>query len=274
MKQKLLLLGKVILSLIAFCILKLLSIIAISFIPSNAISTPLLFVILGGLDILNGLVILVLFVKIIDREKIIDSEWLSLQNNVRDFFVGGVVGSICVILGFITIININLSQVEIESLRIHFLLSSFFMTLCGAFLEELVFRGYILRKLLERFSPVISLSISSLLFCLLHCLNAGVTILSIANIFLAGILLGVLFLKTKNIWLVTGFHFLWNYIQSLLGFNVSGMGLPSIFTLKFESLNLFNGGEFGFEGSFVCSIILLLALGLFYKKHQQIQPIS
>ena len=265
-KQRLLLLGKVILSsIITLVALIVIDLIVFLFIPENAISTPLLFVVVGGLNILAGLITIAMFVKVIDKEDIFTSDWFSLQNGVKDFFIGGLLGCICIFLGFLIIININWNQIEIAPLKINSLLGSFFMFLCVAFFEELVFRGYVLRKLLERFSPAISLSLSSLIFCLLHCFNPDITILSIINIFLAGLLLGMLFIKTKNIWLATGFHFLWNYVQSILGFNVSGMELPSILHLNFED-NLFNGGHFGFESSYVCIIILLVALCFYYKK--------
>ena len=261
-KQKLLLLGKVILAVITFCGLHLLC----WFIPLDAVSTQLSFVVDGGLNVLIGFVFLVLFVKLIDKEKLISSDWFSPKNRIKEFFIGGLFGSICILLGFLIIININWSQVATGYLRLDFLLGCLFSFLCGAFLEELFFRGYVLRKLLEKFSSVISLTLSSLIFCLLHCLNDNVTFLSITNIFLAGLLLGILFIKTKNIWLATGFHFLWNYVHAILGFNVSGGEYPSILHLNFESTNLFNGGDFGFEGSYVCTIIILLALCFYYKK--------
>ena len=266
-KQRLLLLGKVILSAITtFVVLRGLGLIVFWFIPENTISTPLIMVITGGSYILAGLITIALFVKVIDKEAFFTSDWFSLQNGVKDYFIGGLLGCICILLGFLIIINLNWNQVEIAPLRIRFLSASFFMFLCSTFFEELVFRGYMLRKLLERFSPIISLSLSSLIFCLVHCFFCpGITIVSIINIFLASLLLGMLFIKTKNIWLATGFHFLWNYIQSILGFNVSGGEFPSILYLNFDD-NLFNGGYFGFEGSYVCTIILLLALCFYYKK--------
>ena len=267
-KQRLLLLGKVILAIItSFAIGFLFSIVIELIIPSNSLSTPILFLVGGGHQILTGLTFIVLFVKVIDREKIITSDWFSPQNRVKEFFIGGLLGSVFIFLGFLIIINLNWNQVEIAPLRLNFLFGSSFTLLCGAFFEELVFRGYVLRKLLERFSPIISLSFCSLIFSLLHgFFNDNVTLLSIVNIFLAGFLLGILFIKTKNIWLVTGFHFLWNYVQAILGFNVSGEGYPTILYLNFENMNLFNGGDFGFEGSYVCSIILLLAIYFYYKK--------
>ena len=266
-KKKLFLLGKVFLSIITlFAIGFLYSIVIDLIFPPDSISTPILFLVDGGLHVLTGLTFIALFVKVIDREKIVTSDWFSLQNGVKDFFIGGLLGCICIILGFLIIVNLNWSRVEIAPLRLNYLLSSFFMILCRAFFEELTFRGYVLRKLLERFSAVISLSFCSLIFSLLHCFNDDVTFISIVNIFLAGFLLGILFIKTKNIWLATGFHFLWNYAQSILGFSVSGEKFPSILYLRFEDINLFNGGYFGFEGSYVCTIILLLALCFYYKK--------
>ena len=265
-KKRLLLLGKIILSIITFCGLDLLY----DFIPLDSISTRLLFVVDGGFDILIGLIFLVLFVKVIDREKIITSDWFSLQNRVKDFFIGGLIGSICIFLGFLIIINSNWNQVETGYLRFDYLLGSLFLFLCVAFLEESVFRGYMLRKLLEKFSPIVSLTLSSLIFSLLHCFNEEITILSIINIFFIGLLLGMLFLKTKNIWLVVGLHCLWNYVQSILGFNVSGGEYPRVLYLNFEHMNLFNGGYFGFEGSYVCTIIILWALCFSYKKNNRL----
>ena len=265
-KKRLLLLGKVILAVITFCVLKLLGMIVIGLFPSGAIFTRLSFVVLGGFDILTGLIFLALFVKVIDREKIFTSDWFSPQNRVKDFFIGGLLGCIFIFLGFLIIINVNWNQVEIGYFRLEYLFGVFFLLLCGAFLEELVFRGYVLRKLHEKFPLIISLSISSLIFCLIHFNLSEIAIFPMINIFLAGMLLGVLFIKTKNIWLATGFHFLWNYVQTILGFNVSGEEYPSFLILNFESMNLFNGGDFGFECSYVCSIILLLALYFYYKK--------
>jgi len=269
--KRLLLLGKVILFLVTFVVMLLLGSIIMEFIPRNQISTPLLFVIEGGFNILIVFAILALFVKVIDKEKFISSDWFSLRSRVKEFFIGGLLGSICIFFGFLIIINLNWYQVEEAPLRIVFLLSSLFGTLCGALLEEALFRGYMLRILLEKFSPLVSLTISSLIFVGFHCINPDITFLSIINIFLASILLGMLFIKTGNIWLVFGFHLFWNYIQSILGFNVSASERPGLLYLNFENANSFNGGYFGFEGSYVCSIILLLLILYFYKKSKNLE---
>jgi Predicted metal-dependent membrane protease len=263
--QRLLLLGKIFFSVVAFFFVIFLQTIVLEAIPTDTLSKPIFFVISGGLGILFGMSIFALFVKGVDDEKFISSDWLSLRNRGKDFFIGGLIGCASVVLGFLVIINIDWSQVAIAPFRGSYLLGSFFMILCAAFLEELFFRGYMFRKLLESFSLITSLLISSVIFGALHYLNDGATILSTANVILVGMVMGLMFLKTQNIWLVTGFHAIWNYVQAILGFNVSGNECPSILTLHFESENFFNGGYFGLEGSYICTIILLLLLCLFYK---------
>ena len=151
-KKKLFLLGKVLLAIItSFVLGNLISIFIEFIIPSNSISTPISFLVGGGHQILAGLISIALFVKTIDIEKFFTSNWFLPKNRVKEFFIGGLLGSICIFLGLLIIINLNWSQVEIVPLRLNYLLSSFFLLFCGAFFEKLVFRGYVLRKLLERF---------------------------------------------------------------------------------------------------------------------------
>lgn len=81
--------------------------------------------------------------------------------------------------------------------------------------EELMFRGVIL-NFLQKFSSKIYLSfISGLLFMLIHLLNPEINILVQGlNLFFAGFLLSILYLKFKNIWLPLGFHFANNVFNS------------------------------------------------------------
>ena len=65
---------------------------------------------------------------------------------------------------------------------------------------------------------------------------------------------------TKNLWLPIALHFSWNFFQSLLGFNVSGQSMYSVLRISRDSPNLFNGGNFGFEGSILASILQIIAV--------------
>ena len=79
---------------------------------------------------------------------------------------------------------------------------------------------------------------------------------------MAGILLGITYLKANNLMLPVGIHTFWNFSIFMYGFdNVTSM--PSIIILKIHEENIINGGNFGFENSIICTVLLILAISLF-----------
>jgi hypothetical protein len=148
-----------------------------------------------------------------------------------------------------------------------------------AFSEELVFRGYILNNLLDSFSNKwIALALSALLFAGFHITNPGMNSLAFANLFLAGLLLGINYIHTRNLWFSFLFHLSWNFFQGpLLGFNVSGLHLPSLLQLETTGDALITGSDFGLEGSMLNTAISFIAFFLlmfaFERKYQR-QPLT
>jgi membrane protease YdiL (CAAX protease family) len=130
-----------------------------------------------------------------------------------------------------------------------------------AFIEETVFRGYILNNLMQSINRWPALIIVSLLFALLHLQNGNINALAFLNIFLGGLLLGMNYIFTGNLWFGIFLHFGWNFFQgSVLGFNISGTGIEqgtSILQQTIIGPTYFTGGNFGFEGSVICTILSL-----------------
>jgi len=131
-----------------------------------------------------------------------------------------------------------------------------------AFSEELVFRGYILNNLLDTFrNKWIALAISAVLFAAFHVTNPGMNSLAFANLFLAGLLLGINYIYTKNLWYSFLFHLSWNFFQGpLLGFRVSGLNLPSLLIAETKGDWMLTGGDFGLEGSVLNMLVSLIAI--------------
>ncbi len=138
------------------------------------------------------------------------------------------------------------------------------MLMLIAFSEEWVFRGYILNNLLDSFdNKWIALSLSALLFASFHITNPGMNSLTFANLFLAGLLLGINYIHTRNLWFSMLFHLSWNFFQGpLLGFNVSGLHLPSLLQLETKGDALITGSDFGLEGSMLNTAISFIAFFL------------
>lgn len=143
-----------------------------------------------------------------------------------------------------------------------------------SFVEELLFRGYLLNNLLQSINKWGALSISAALFSLFHGSNPDVTGFAIINIFLAGILLGLNYIFTKSLWFGIFFHFAWNYFQGpVFGYKVSGLKLTSLLQQSISGPEAWTGGPFGFEGSLLCPILFIASILFFsyafLKRYEQ-----
>jgi len=128
-----------------------------------------------------------------------------------------------------------------------------------------------LGNLLDSFANKwVALLISGILFAAFHFTNPGIHTLAFVNLFLAGLLLGINYIYTRNLWFSFLFHLSWNFFQGpLLGFRVSGLSLPSLLVAEPKGDLFVTGGDFGLEGSILntlVSVIALLVLALYFEK--------
>lgn len=136
--------------------------------------------------------------------------------------------------------------------------------------EELLFRGFIFQRLIDGFGTWTAQFIIAGLFLLTHLNNPGMTgtikVFASINIFIASILFGVAYIKTKNLGMPIGIHFMANISQGIiLGFGVSGEKEVSILTPIITKVpDWITGGVFGLEASIVGLITLILLTILLY----------
>ena len=203
------------------------------------------------------LIILYFCMKYIDKEKF-TSIGLDFSGRLEEFIFGIFLGLIIMAFAFSTLILFG--EIVFERVMIDFnkIIMSIILFIGVSFYEEVIFRGYMLKNLMQSFNPIVSLFISSILFCLIHSSNPNVNYLGLINIFLAGYFLGISYVYTKNLWFPFALHFSWNFFQSMFGFNVSGLDSYSIIDFSTPKNNIFNGGEFGFESSIISIVVLIL----------------
>jgi membrane protease YdiL (CAAX protease family) len=129
--------------------------------------------------------------------------------------------------------------------------------LLAAAAEELIFRGYPLQVLAEGSRRWIAGVLLCLLFTMGHADNPDVTMVGIFNIFLASVMLTVLYFQTRRLWLPIAMHLSWNLTQSWLwGFDVSGIKIEDqLFIVRPTGNELITGGEFGLEGSILSTVL-------------------
>jgi membrane protease YdiL (CAAX protease family) len=140
-----------------------------------------------------------------------------------------------------------------------------------AFLEELLFRGYLLVNVAESLAGslddaravLVAVVVSSGLFGLAHALNPDASLLSALNITLVGVVLAGGYVLTERLAIPVGIHVAWNYA---LGF---GFGLPvsglttgvALVEVAFDGDALVTGGGFGPEGGLLALVAVAVSIG-------------
>ncbi len=219
-------------------------------------------------NLLGTFFLLWLFMKYVDKEKFINLGF-HFKNRLKEFNYGIAIGALIMIVGYLLLLfidEINFQEIVFDPKEV---IISILIYAIVAIVEEVLFRGYILRNLMISFNKYIALIISSLLFSAMHGFNPNINLMGFTDLFLAGILLGVSYIFTKNLWFPIALHFSWNLTQAFLGFNVSGKKTYSIIEFKITENNLLNGGDFGFEGSvlsIIAQIIFIVIIWYYYNK--------
>ena len=128
--------------------------------------------------------------------------------------------------------------------------------------EEALFRGYPFQVLVQWIGPIAATLIASAAFAVAHAANPNVGTLGLINIFLAGVLLSVAYLRTRSLWFATAVHLGWNWTMASV-FHLPVSGFDDFATPLYEAAvtgpEWVTGGAFGPEGGVAASIALALA---------------
>lgn len=216
-----------------------------------------------------------MFRKYLDRKTFL-SLGFSFKGRTGDFLLGLGVAVVLYVVGSGILMltgNIEFSRLGISVQTIIF---SFISFIGVAIMEELMVRGYILNNLLSGTNKYLALLISSVLFAAMHSMNPGLSWLAMVNLLLAGVLLGSAYIFTKNLWFAISLHLFWNFIQGpVLGYRVSGNVTESFLSATPLGNPIMSGGDFGFKGSVVCTIlcaVLAIMIIFFYERRLIKEP--
>jgi membrane protease YdiL (CAAX protease family) len=174
-----------------------------------------------------------------------------------------VVGMICAIGGV---------RFELDPGRsVAALLVGFYTFLIVALFEETLFRGFVFQRMLDGVGIWPAQIALATLFAVGHWGNPGMQgtteWVAAADLFLAAVMLGLAYLRTRSLALPIGLHLGWNWTQGhVLGFGVSGYDfagwLHPVFQGKAEWLT---GGAFGPESSIFGPLVSLLMIFLLWR---------
>jgi membrane protease YdiL (CAAX protease family) len=145
----------------------------------------------------------------------------------------------------------------------------------AAFFEEVAMRGYIFSVLRRTAGWKVALTVTSVVFGLLHAGNPGADVQSMIAVVVAGFFLGAVFLATQSLYAVGAAHFAWNWTMAgLLHTPVSGLTMPTPDYRTIDSgPDWLTGGTWGPESGFGAIAIMFVALFyLFQRNLRRLEP--
>jgi hypothetical protein len=182
----------------------------------------------------------------------------------REWMLGAALGWGLVVLAVLPMALAGTLDIQFwtQSRAFGLLLLNLITLAAAALVEEVAFRGYAFRRLIEAIGPVVATIVMSLLFGLVHLLNPSATWTSTVVTMLAGLLLSVAWLRTRGLWLGWGIHFGWNASMGILfGLPISGINsFSSIVETRTIGHPGLTGGNYGPEGAAFTAIVLLVGI--------------
>lgn len=172
----------------------------------------------------------------------------------------------------------NMSSSQATNIIVHAIFRS---GLSAGIVEEMVFRGMIMKTLEDHFGKIIAIVFPSLIFALLHAINIKMDIISVILLIVAGTSVGIMFslivYESGSIWSSAIVHGIWNVIMigGILNIGDSYQN-NAIYSYKLLSKSvILTGGSFGIESSIISilgfCVVITLALFL-VKKNQKTIP--
>ena len=223
-------------------------------------------------------VILLFFVKYFEKTTF-EYFGFSKENNLEAIKVGTGL-SIFSIVGVVAILLMsnNISLSLSKDLKIGIIIILTMLVLMQGFLEEVVFRGYLMTRLAAKKGKWIAILLSSLFYLVFRMSNPTTSKIDLLNIFLISVVMSLLYWYFDNVLVIAIFHAFWNCISGLVfGFNLSGIKLSdSIFTVEaISDKQILIGGSYGIEGSIIATVFfailgLLVYMGLYLKMFRRI----
>ncbi|WP_297416750.1 CPBP family intramembrane glutamic endopeptidase [Clostridium sp.] len=217
-----------------------------------------------------SIICVIILWKICEKKNIKDMGLTNIHGSFNDLLFGLIIGALSFTLVAFTLLctkSVELQNSFCKPSFSYLLISQLIVFIFVGIREELFSRGYCINILKQpKKSWIIPIVISAIIFALLHADNPGISVLAYINLFLFAVFMGILLVKTKNLWTGIGYHIAWNYFQGdVFGFLVSGIDTASIYNIKVINPNIINGGDFGPEGGIIVTILLLVSICISFR---------
>lgn len=189
----------------------------------------------------------------------------SLEKWISNYASGYLVGLLMILACVLVLLATGSVSFEFnETLSIGVLFAFLFGFIIQGMSEEVICRSILFPIISSKFGIIAGILGNSLLFAVLHINNPNIGILGLDNIALFGMFMSLIYYYYQNIWIISGIHSAWNFAQgNIFGISVSGIDFTGLSILNSNvDISYLTGGSFGFEGGLICTIILIVSIGI------------
>ncbi len=212
-----------------------------------------------------------LLVTFIDKRPFV-SLGFDLTHGLRDTILGLLIGALwlALSLGVLSLLGLASPQ-ESNPISLPILALGGIALLLNVVTQEMLVRSYIFQTVQTHFGAIAALLLSSIFFVALHAGAIRNSWLAALNVLGAGLLFGIAYLVSKNLWLPMAIHFAWNFaLGPVLGLSLSGQNPFRVHWqfLRIDGPSILTGGRFGVEGSLIVTfttIIFIIGLIWLYR---------
>jgi membrane protease YdiL (CAAX protease family) len=199
--------------------------------------------------------------------------WVFNKTWLKDYLLGMILGITTIAFAAILAmpvggISFSFNQTSDLNSILLTIATSFAVFFIAAAFEEVLFRGYVLQTLARANLAWLGILLTSLPFAIVHMNNPNASLISSLNTGLAGVWLGLAYLKTRSLWLAFGLHLAWNWFQgAFFGLPVSGLSQMTpnpLLQSADHGPTWLTGGEYGVEGGIVCTIALIASTAIIW----------
>ncbi|MFA9398273.1 MAG: M1 family aminopeptidase [Clostridiaceae bacterium] len=218
--------------------------------------------------IVSSVLVILLFLKASNKK--LSSINLYFNRESMKIAVKAIFMGIIYSIGFLALILISRQGqisgiIENESVVIK-LLKNLMIIFLGVLSTELIFRGYILNYLREKYSRYGAVLICSFIYALFRMFSVGTTAIVFLNYFLISVILCIIVLKYNNLIYAIMINFVWKFIfVGIFSLN-NGMG---IINLNYKNIELLSGGNIGFSGGLLFTLIAIGFIIIFILRNSE-----
>ncbi len=190
----------------------------------------------------------------------------------KNFLIGSLLGALLMLAPAFLLWITGLVSWKMNTVDTSSILSATGLFIAVAVAEEFLFRGFVFQRLIESIGTWGAQLLLAAYFLLIHANNPGmegtIRIVASANIFLASIMFGLVFLRSGSLAMPIGLHFMANWVLgTLLGFGVSGDDQSGILkpVIDASAPPWLTGGDFGLEASIPGLICVIVTGAMLYR---------